>query len=88
MQLHQLPEQTYIFIRHTTILKNKVSVRLEILIVMLLRIQVFLGVTLCRRVSGASGRSSAPSFLCQAIHKELVLQCSTVCDIPQDLNPK
>ena len=34
------------------------------------------------------GRSCAPSFLCQAVHEELVLQCNTVCDIPQDLNPQ
>jgi hypothetical protein len=45
----------FFFIRDTDILKNKVSVRYEILTVMLLRIHVFLDMRLCRWVSSALG---------------------------------
>ena len=59
----------FFFIRDTAILKNKVSVRLEILTVMLLRIQAFLGMTLCHWVSGALEGHVHLHFHCQAVHE-------------------
>jgi len=50
---------------------------------MLLRIQVFLGVTLCHWVSGALEGHVHLHIQCQTVQEEFVLQCSTVCDIPQ-----
>jgi len=55
---------------------------------MLLRIQVFLGVTLCHWVSGALEGHAHLHIQCQVVHEEFVLQCSTMCDIPQALNPQ
>jgi hypothetical protein len=77
-QLHQLPEQTYVFIRDAAILQTKVSVRLEILTVMLLRIQVFLGVTLCRWVGGALKGHVHLHFQCQAVHEECLAKQHSV----------